>query len=275
MTTPIRRMVVGVGLLGRHDPVLQIAAGIAREHGAELHVVHAFDPRAPVEIAYARRAGDRMEQPEKRKQTIGEFLCAHGRTLTEPVRLVCHAVEGTASECLVDRAHEVGADLLIVGATRQDRVRRHFVGTTAQGVIAEGVVPVLLIWQPVVRPLKRVLLASNLSDQSTQICGRGLEILRSLFPDDLPELRCLLALRPLIARVCSSSRGKSSAAACGGSPPWNRESGMATRGSASRGRRWIGEPISSYSAITHIPAAAAVSVTSRESCCAKPRVMCS
>jgi nucleotide-binding universal stress UspA family protein len=138
MTTPIRRMVVGVGLLGRHDPVLRIAAGIAREH----------------------------------------------------------AVEGTASECLVDRTREIEADLLIVGATRQDRVRRHFVGTTAQGVIAEGVVPVLLIWQPVVRPLKRVLLASNLSDQGTQICGRGLEILRSLFPDDLPELRCLLALRP-------------------------------------------------------------------------------
>lgn len=196
MASRIRRIAVGIGLLGKHDPVLGIGAGIAAELGAELHAVHVYDPLAPLDVAYARRIGATTHDPATRAKQMARRLQAHVREVTAPAEAVCHVTEGAPSECLVQRAREVGAELTIVGATRQDRVRRCFLGSTAQGVLFQAAMPTLLIRQPVVRPLKRVLFTTNLSELSLATCARGLGVLDGLFPADTPERRFLLAIRP-------------------------------------------------------------------------------
>jgi len=191
MNGPIRRIVVGIGLLGRHDPVLDIAVGLAESAGAELHAVHVFDPPDPLTAAWTRLHG--TDANARRESKMARRLERHVPSATRAT-IRCHLLEGTPSERLAGIAAEIDADLMVVGATRQDRVRRHFVGTTALGVISEASVPVLLIWQPVVRPIRRVLFTNNLSNVSTSACARGNRVLTSLFAGDEPERRCLLVV---------------------------------------------------------------------------------
>jgi nucleotide-binding universal stress UspA family protein len=191
MNGPIRRIVVGIGLLDRHDPVLDVAVCLAQAAGAELHAVHVFDPPDPLTAAWTRLHG--TDANTRREPEMARRLAQHvGAPTRASVR--CHVLEGTPSERLAEIASEIGAELIVVGATRQDRVRRHFVGTTALGVISEARVPVLLIWQPVVRPIRRVLFTNNLSNVSTSACARGNRVLESLFAGDEPERRCLLVV---------------------------------------------------------------------------------
>jgi universal stress protein E len=196
MCSQISRLAVGIGLLGKNDPVLNIAVRIARDVDAELHAVHAYDPPAPVDVVYAQHTGVAEDVPCARRRTIEQQLQAHvGEVVGRGERVYPDAVVGSPSECLVERAEALGAQLLIVGATRQDRIQRSFLGTTAQAVISHATMPVLLIRQPVVRPLKRVLFTTNLSEISTAVCRTGIEVLRTLFDPDHAELRCLLVIR--------------------------------------------------------------------------------
>jgi len=196
MPSQITRIAVGIGPLGMHDPVFGIASGIAGELHAELHAVHVYDPPAPIDVAYAQQAGVPGNGSATWEKQIALLLDEHVRGVHGSITPVCHVMEGARSECLVERAKAVGADLLIIGATRQDRIRRSFLGTTAQGVISHAAMPTLLIRQPVIRPLKRVLFTTNLSDLSIAICAKGLEVLSALFPTDVPEKRSLLVIRP-------------------------------------------------------------------------------
>jgi nucleotide-binding universal stress UspA family protein len=60
-------------------------------------------------------------------------------------------------------AGRVGAELVVVGATRRSRLQRVFLGSTAQRVLRESLAPVLVTRGRAVRPLCRVLLASDLT----------------------------------------------------------------------------------------------------------------
>jgi nucleotide-binding universal stress UspA family protein len=195
MTSDTRRIVVGVGLLGKHDPVLTIASRIAADVRAELHAVHVYDPPAPVDVAYAHLDGLATPDPAARAREMERRLREHAHEAAPEADVVCHVVEGAPSEGLVERARLVGAGMLIMGATRQDRVRRCFLGSTAQGVLYRAAMPTLLIRQPVVRPLRRVLLTTNLSELSLGTCARGLELLDELFGGDEPERQILLVIR--------------------------------------------------------------------------------
>jgi nucleotide-binding universal stress UspA family protein len=195
MDARLESIVVGIGLLERPDPVLQVARSLAAETGARLHAVHAYDPPAPLDVAYQRLCGSRDTDPWRHAARISRRLESHVREYTDSNRTVCHVVKGAPGDALAGRANELNAGLLVVGATRQDRVQRHYVGATAQGVVASAEMPVLIVRQPVVRPLRRVLLTSNLSDQSRSVCRCGSNVLRTLFPGDSPQVRCLVAVR--------------------------------------------------------------------------------
>jgi universal stress protein E len=210
MPDPIRTMVVGVASMddqdprtpGGADPVLGPAVRLAAALGAELHVVHAFE--VPEELSWA--AGGRGSRP------AGEVRAAPWITeLTERLQLQaaflpggaaarCRAVEGPAAEVLCRTAAEVGAGLIIVGASRRGRAWSGILGSTAGQVVAASAVPVLVVHRPfVVRP-GRVLLTSDLSTSTLDVLRRGIEAAR-LVNGPAPRMRCLhvVDLDPLIA----------------------------------------------------------------------------
>ncbi len=187
MTEPIRSLVLGVAALagddphdgaGHEDPALASAVALARAHGATLHVVHAFELPAPA------LAGIDLPPPDAglRERWLAEIRRRLEAQVARfgGVEIHCHAVEGSPALSLCDVAGRLGAGLLVVGATRRGRIWRGILGSTAEGVVRAATLPVLVLHQPLPLPLRRVLLTTDLSDESVALLRRGLETVVSL-----------------------------------------------------------------------------------------------
>ncbi|HET7464034.1 MAG TPA: universal stress protein, partial [Longimicrobium sp.] len=202
MITPIRNIVVGVATLGEddagggrqgEDPVLAPAVALAKSLGATLHVVHVHEMPPPLVSAWAQYAP--YADPGFRAQYCRDQLARLQRMTAgyDYARIRCHSIEGSAGHTLVEVAAREHAELVVVGATRRGRFWRNLLGTTADRVIRGSPVPVLVMHQPFVRPVRRVLLTTDLSDESAQLHDRGADTAARLFGGGL-ELRTLMVV---------------------------------------------------------------------------------
>ncbi|HEX7239340.1 MAG TPA: universal stress protein [Longimicrobiaceae bacterium] len=248
----IRTIVVGVAAVddqdpasspGGADPVLGPAVRLAAGLGAELHAVHAFQlpdavldacardrPGAgpPARAGYARRLEERLREQVERFPGGGAVRC--------------HAmeVEGSAGEVLSAFAAGAGADLLVVGASRRGRLWSGILGSTAERTLVESAVPVLVLHHPLARPVRRVLLATDLSGADAAVHRRGLDTVEALWGSDRPVVRAVHvvgydALLPPPAPVPDME-----AAALGELDRWVRELARATPAVEPRVR--VGDP---------------------------------
>lgn len=195
MSKTIRTIVLGVATVDDADPVLLPCVALARQLGAALHVAHAFDLPAPIRAAYARSFTGGDGVLDRYGEELRERLEARARALASEVPVVCHVVEGAATECLPELARALGADLLVVGATRRSRIWRHFLGTTAEGVVRRATVPVLVQRAALAREPRRVLLTTDLSGASAGVHERGVDLVEALAGPRLPDLRTLLVVQ--------------------------------------------------------------------------------
>jgi nucleotide-binding universal stress UspA family protein len=202
MIAPIRNIVVGVATLGvddagsghnGEDPVLASAVALARSPGAALHVAHVHEMPTPLLSAYAEY--DPYLDPDFRTAYCRDQLTRLERITAEHGydRIRCHSIEGSPGRALVELAAREKADLVMVGATRRGRFWRNLLGTTADRVIRGSPVPVLVIHQPFDAPVHRVLLTTDLSDESAQLHDRGADVAAALFGEHL-GLRTLMVV---------------------------------------------------------------------------------
>jgi nucleotide-binding universal stress UspA family protein len=224
MSEPIRSIVLGIAALrgddpstgpSRTDPALASAAALARSVGATLHVVHAYELPAPT------LAGLALPLPADARRRYAAAITERVRAQAAEwpgLDVRCHVVEGTPAEVVCDTAARLHAGLVVVGATRRGRAWRGLVGSTAEGVVRAATVPVLVLHQPLALPIRRVLLTTDLSDESEALLERGVATVGAL-TDLRPELRLLLVVAsdPLVP------------------PPW--EEALAMRGAEPAVRR--------------------------------------
>jgi nucleotide-binding universal stress UspA family protein len=198
-----RTIVVGVATVEDLDTALAPAIRLADSIGAELHVVHAFEPPDPMVLSDgALLSASPLDASYVSRviETVVPRLEAQVRRFAEdPSRVVVHALPGVPHARLTGFASEIGADLLVVGATRRGRVWREILGTTAERVLRWSRVPVLVVHQPFLGPVKRVLMTTDLSDLSASVHHRALDVLEMLFSDAPPEVRSLLVVDNRVA----------------------------------------------------------------------------
>jgi nucleotide-binding universal stress UspA family protein len=194
MTSHGRTIVVGVGSLHESDPVLAPAVALARRTGAKLRAVHAYMLPEPMIDAYARMgyldAGiiDRYgEEFQARLETLV-------REAAEGLEVECRAVAGTASQVLHEEAESSGAELIVVGSTHRGTLSRIFLGTTAEATVRGSPVPVLVLRERGEPVLDRVLLTTDLSEMSSIVHQRGIEIATRMNGGVAPEIRSLLVV---------------------------------------------------------------------------------
>jgi nucleotide-binding universal stress UspA family protein len=193
MERKIRRIVVGVADF-EEDPHLAPAVALAGALGAELHVVYALLlPDLTVYPATELGAFSPDAIREFREKAHAR-LYVQVRKLPRGERIHCHVVAAPAEAAILDVAEEVGADLVVVGATRRGKLTRSILGTTAQRVLRASTVPVLVNRRPSHGPPRRILLTTDLSDLSARAYERGMEIGRELAATEDVELRALLVL---------------------------------------------------------------------------------
>lgn len=210
MPNPIRTIVVGVAGLdaqdprtpGGADPVLGPAVRLASALGARLYAVHAFE--VPAELHCLPEG---VGEPGVRAGEGGTYVLDLQARLERQLASIpgggaarCLAVEGSAAEVLCRTAAEVGAQLLVVGASRRGRTWSGILGSTASDVITASEITVLVVHRPFAKLPGRVLLTSDLSPSATDVLRQGIEAARQV-NGGAPELRCLhvVDLDPLIA----------------------------------------------------------------------------
>jgi universal stress protein E len=202
MTTPIRRLAVGVASVDELDPVLPCAIRLAERVRARLDVVHVVDlPEYPFlegvaalgAVGPAGLAAEFVREVEDRlREQVDRFAPEAGA-------VEVHALRGAGHRRLTEFAEEVGAELLVVGATRRGRIWRNALGTTTERVLRASTVPVLVVHRPFFQPVARVLMTTDLSDAGPAIHEQAADLVESLFGGSPLELRVLFVLGdPLI-----------------------------------------------------------------------------
>jgi nucleotide-binding universal stress UspA family protein len=201
----LRTLVAGVADPGyTRDPALLRASRVADRTGADLHVVHVFE-EDPLYGYAAMPSWDpvgaaTLPDPEGQEALRGlllERLRATAARVRPAGSTTCRVVAGSPAESLRWVGEQVGADLLVVGASHHGSLGQRFLGTTAGRVLRQAEVPVLVV-RDASRPLPgaRVLLASDLSEASARAYRAGLRVAVDLCAGDTAALRCVLVLRP-------------------------------------------------------------------------------
>lgn len=189
----IRTVLVGTDLDRDSDALVGTALAVARAAGAKLHTAYAFDP--PIGFVSELGAGldpailaaeeqrcreALVEQVQRLGIGAGEL---HGQTL--------HT--GAPHRVLPELATEIGADLLVLGATAGGRLHRRL-GSTADRVLRRATCPVLVVRGDLTIPPSKILAPVDLSPLAAEALHTGLDLLGEVGGDTAPDVEALFVL---------------------------------------------------------------------------------
>ena len=117
------------------DEILQVSNRIAGKTGGEVHALHCYDPRIavatavanayiPVSLPFDEIERQMHEDHKKRFDEITEFHKVDSDK--------SHLIAGLTHEELPEKAEEIGADVVVMGAVARNRWKRLFIGATAE-----------------------------------------------------------------------------------------------------------------------------------------------
>jgi nucleotide-binding universal stress UspA family protein len=126
------------------EPAFELALENALTLRAELVLVHVMEPMPALadEMYVARRMQIRVEEEAAARKQLDRLL-ARAKQLEIPASDVL--VEGAAAEAIVQAAHERGAALIVMGTHGRTGVRKMFLGSVAERVVATAPCPVLTV----------------------------------------------------------------------------------------------------------------------------------
>jgi len=118
--------------------------------GARVHFLHAFDLPAESEIYWAR--GLSALTRNLRAQAAADLARELERVAAEladgGVEVTTEVAEGDPSEAIVNRAAELGVDLVAMGTHGRSALGRAFIGSVARRVVQHAPCPVLTVRSP-------------------------------------------------------------------------------------------------------------------------------
>ncbi len=195
---------------------LALAVHLAKQHAAELHVLH-VEPSLSAEWK-----ADRSHDDDSVRAHLQRWIGA-----APPARVVTVARPGTiASGAILDYAAEAGIDLIVMGARRLHQGYGHLLGSVAREVTLGSECPVLTVRSEEVLPapasLSSVLVPFDFSPAAGEALGAAAEIARRakaklvllhVLPDSARgRLNLKHALRNMRLRALTQSRLKDAAA---------------------------------------------------------------
>jgi len=139
-----RKILVPLDFSSHSDAALALAIELAREHGAELHLVHAYELPAAVTMAYGvaipqavwdgvqEAAVARLEEGRERAEAAG-------------VSVSTHLATAPAADAIANAAETFGADLIVMGTRGLTGLKHVLLGSVAERTIRNAKCPVLTV----------------------------------------------------------------------------------------------------------------------------------
>jgi len=142
-----RSILVGVDGSPTAKEALRRAAKLADATGAELHVVCAYQSSMLVAVDPMAAAGAGVADiGDSLKQTAADLLESETKALgVDGVKVQTHAVEGEASDALIDSADALKCDLIVVGNRGMRGGKRLLLGSVPNRVAHHAGRDVLIV----------------------------------------------------------------------------------------------------------------------------------
>lgn len=130
---------------GFTDRALAAALGLAREHGARLHVLTVMPGvGSPWVSTYLPRDATR-----KAREALEEKLSAWvAERIPDSVTTTTRVAEGAPHRRILEEAQRVGADLIVIASHDESALDRVLLGSVAARVVERSHVSVMVVRQP-------------------------------------------------------------------------------------------------------------------------------
>src|SRR5262249_43226362 len=129
---PIRTILHPTDFSERSETAFRLACGLARDHGAQVVVLHVAQIPATI---YAETIA--FPRPEDFKDELREKL--HSIQAADAGLAVCHRLEeGTPADEILRVAQMVNADLIVMGTHGRRGLRRLLMGSVAEKVVRQS-----------------------------------------------------------------------------------------------------------------------------------------
>lgn len=175
----MRTVLIGTDLDRDSDALVSTGLQVARAAGAKVHLAFSFAPP----VVYLSELGAGVDDPILAQEELRcrEALAEQARQagIAEGELHGLSVRRGAPHRMLPELAAEIGADLLVVGATAGGRLHRRL-GSTADRVLRRSPCPVLVVRGGLRVPPRKVLAPVDLSPLSAEAFGRGLGVLSGL-----------------------------------------------------------------------------------------------
>ena len=144
---PLRCIVVGIDFSELSQRALTTAIELARDSGAEIHLVHAFDIRVPFVTPYEVAVPDHLIS-EARDAAARKLEEALGSISAAGVKAKSHLEEVPASSAIVRVATELEADLVVMGTHGNTGLKHVLLGSVAERTLRLAPCSVLTVKEP-------------------------------------------------------------------------------------------------------------------------------
>lgn len=167
---PFQNILVATDFSSGSRSALLEAARLAKEHGARLHVLHVY-PKGDSDTAkamFGEVAGSVDEHlTDKVRERISQELSSVGVSADETT---VHARVGRVVSEVTSVVGEIGADLLVIGATGEDDRRW---GTMAGRLVRRGPTRVLLVPPGVSGPFRKIIACADFSELTPEVVDQA------------------------------------------------------------------------------------------------------
>ena len=143
---PIQRIVVATDFSGPGDHARDVGVSLAKQLGAEVHVVHAFDIPLAMVTPYEVTVPDGLIR-EAREAARRKLDGALGAIRAQGLKATGHLAEVPAAPAVAEVARDVKADLVVIGTRGHTGLRHVLLGSVAERTLRLAPCPVLTVKQ--------------------------------------------------------------------------------------------------------------------------------
>lgn len=167
----MRRILIATDFSSRADRAIRRAVLLAHQFDCDLAVTHVVDDD---------QAQSLVDVERRESQLLLDKL-AHGLRNSDGLRCEAYPALGEPFEQIPRLARDLGADLIVLGPYRRDRLKNFFMGATAERIIRSSATAVLMANGVPAAPYEHVLLATDFSDHARRAIAvaQGLGVLET------------------------------------------------------------------------------------------------
>ncbi len=177
MSTPLQRILAATDFSPQAWQALERAARLAKTHGAELALLHAFE-HVPLIPAWGDPGGGAWVDEEALLDSTRAHLERVRDNLTETYGIPIKAsVEvGAVHRQINARADGFGADLVVIAASGASGLARRLFGSSAQSIVRTARHPVLVVRRPADSDYRRIMIGTDFSEDAERAANFALRL---------------------------------------------------------------------------------------------------